>query len=322
MHKIKTLLITLSLILFAAGFVQDYYELPQPVFDQTGFLRVAGIDEFNVEKALDMTNRYASLLAGAGADEDVCRPQNAGNDYVTRMNNLIAGLDSLNKADPLPVHDYPLCFAELYERSHLLDGASPELIDSLLTDQRYYSRARAAAILSKGVIVDTNTAIVTLVSALNNEIKEPSIFDNILETPFTTSECIKLQYSFALINLIGETGKELLQPFLESATGELKKRIILTLGYTGDSECRQQVRDIYPNLSDGYLRFLAMEVVVRKPDTLDIPIIGLALNDSFSLVKNDEVSYPVRSEAFAATRILGLNVEKQNDKFIISEIDK
>jgi len=63
MQKTKIIFLITGLVLIAtAASAQEPYLFPQPVFNQTDFLMVEGILEFNVEKALELTDRYASIF--------------------------------------------------------------------------------------------------------------------------------------------------------------------------------------------------------------------------------------------------------------------
>ncbi|MCP4580573.1 MAG: T9SS type A sorting domain-containing protein [candidate division Zixibacteria bacterium] len=63
MKVYKKILIVFGIILVAAMVsAQPLHIYPEPVIHQTDFLMVDGIDEFNVEFALDMTNRYACIF--------------------------------------------------------------------------------------------------------------------------------------------------------------------------------------------------------------------------------------------------------------------
>ena len=113
-------------------------------------------------------------------------------DYI---NGIIAKADSINKADPLPEQDYPYCIMETILRSDLMKGVTPGGVDSLLAEPDFFARAKAAAILSKGVAFDTLTSIEMLISAMDEVINNPlpqteqinSYLDNCLDVRSATT---------------------------------------------------------------------------------------------------------------------------------------
>jgi len=147
------------------------------------------------------------------------------------------------KDNPLPpIRDYPYCLMEVIFGNILDDDVTPTQIDSMFLEPNLYSRAKASAILAThGFTV-----------------------------PIT--EILRYEYCVALINLISKEQRGLLYPYIDSASGEVQKRLIISLGYFGDEDVRSQVRDIYLESDNGFLRYRAMAVISRNTDALDLHI--------------------------------------------------
>lgn len=241
----------------------------------------------------------------------------AEDENANAYNVIMADLDSLYGTCPLPDQDYPICFMEFFEGPELLDGVTYQSLDSLFLEPDLFAKAKAAAVLSKGIIADTVESIERLIFELNKEIDNPFSLEYRHLSTIPESECIKGEYGIALINLVGKANQNLILPYIQSSTGESRDRLIIALGYLGDDDIRNQVREIYLNSTNGYIRLSAMDVIARHPDSLDIPIIATALNDKFVTNEINENPYPIRRKAENAAANLGLAIEMQGDNYII-----
>jgi len=226
------------------------------------------------------------------------------------------------KDNPLPpIRDYPYCLMEVIFGNILDDDVTPTQIDSMFLEPNLYSRAKASAILARGQVVDISKAIEILILELEKEIENPLSWEYTHGFTVPITEILRYEYCVALINLISKEQRGLLYPYIDSASGEVQKRLIISLGYFGDEDVRSQVRDIYLESDNGFLRYRAMAVISRNTDALDLPIIKLALNDDFEC-ENTIDREIIQESALTAFRKLGLTVKKQGDKYIIIEDNK
>jgi hypothetical protein len=212
--------------------------------------------------------------------------------------------------------------AERMEKQRLIGNKSlmdftKKEIDSLLSSQLYLDRQRAAYILGNGSVYDTSVALSLLRNAFINEIANPLPNKISEESVLPFTESLKNRYCNAIINLYGKNSN-LIGAFADSVTGEFKTRIILAIADLGDSNYKQDVRNIYKNSKDGLLRFEAINVINAHPDTADIPILREAINDEFTL--DDFMGYKVfliRPQAAGALIKLGFEIRVEDSNWII-----
>lgn len=156
-----------------------------------------------------------------------------------------------------------------------------QMVDTMIYSLDFSPRALASYVLSKGEIADTLRCLELMVSALQNEINNP--IDNgptwLCERPFT--DVIKNHYVGNILYLLGDRNLDLLDAIIKSSQGELREMLILIYGHGGAKSVRDEIRNIYLNSNNSYMRLLAVRVMNEYPDTLDIPILKKALGDIY-----------------------------------------
>lgn len=159
---------------------------------------------------------------------------------------------------------------------------SLQMVDTMIVSASFYARALAAYVLGKGQVSDTSACLELMIFAVQNEINHP-ITDGPqwrFERPLT--DVLKDQYIFNILYLLGESNKELIKGYIEESEDQLKAFLVLTYAAAGATTVREEVRNIYSQSENSYMRLFAVRVMNDYPDTLDIPILKKALKDIYS----------------------------------------
>jgi len=193
---------------------------------------------------------------------------------------------------------------------------SAEQIDTMLSSSDFLSKVRGVAILGMGNVVDTTSALKMLINVLQEEIKNPSSDAFSYKWLKPETEVIKNECSLAIFNLFLKGPKNKLYEYLDSTTGELHSRIVLILGWLGNMDVRGEVRNIYLSNADPYMRYNAIDVMNRVPDTLDIPILKQALEDDFYVEDRFGNKYwLIKGTAAGALINMGFTIERHGENY-------
>jgi hypothetical protein len=159
---------------------------------------------------------------------------------------------------------------------------SLEQVDTMLTSESYQNRAIAALVLGYGHVTDTAKCLELLVKTLGAEIENPFSTEPAVEVSSSSiTDFLKGQYMVAFRYLLYKNGHKLLKPFIEESEGDLKSTLIIIAGLTGEKCVRKEIRKIYLENDDGYIRILATRVMNIYPDKRDTPVLTKALKDNY-----------------------------------------
>jgi HEAT repeat protein len=186
-----------------------------------------------------------------------------------------------------------------------------EDIDTMMLSADYMNRALAAAVIADGKISDTAKCVELLVNALEKEINQPLSDELASEFSWTVTEFLLGQYLYDLRVLLYTKGSEFLKPYLHSSAGEMKTLLILAAGLLGDKEVRDDIRQIYLENENGFIRSAAIQVMNIFPEMKDLPVLKNALNDEYLITDRfgNERS-PIRGAASGALIKLGFSIEE------------
>ncbi|MCJ7736731.1 MAG: HEAT repeat domain-containing protein, partial [Anaerolineae bacterium] len=116
---------------------------------------------------------------------------------------------------------------------------------------------------------------------------------------------------------LGPAAISALREAADGASGEVREHILVALVYAGDREAVPHTRELVTQASSPAVRMDAARALGQAGDLEAIPQLAAALQDSYVVTGEDDLGaytmYPVREQAAAALRALGVTVERLGD---------
>jgi len=171
-----------------------------------------------------------------------------------------------------------ICFISVNET--LASEPNISNLSKLLSSPDWRIRAKAAGNIPYIEDIKDDEKVELILNSLKREIQNPFSEELIPRRYLTNTEHLKRQYMFAICSLKVDINA-ILHSHLDTASGEFRERLLLTLGLMTDSTVHDQVVDIYEESADSYIRLLAILALRNYSDPDDIPVIKKAISDSF-----------------------------------------
>lgn len=189
-------------------------------------------------------------------------------------------------------------------------------LDSLFKSDDYRDRAKAALALGNNCASSTEECLSRLIIELNKEIVDPLSLEYLEKYLTTKTNYLKREYYFNIYNLLMNESDDLLTPYIENSDGELHQRLVIVSGHLGNTEVREEIRNIYTQCSDPEIRWLAIDVMNRLPEKSDIPLLKLALEDDYYEVDRFGNKYwLIKGTAAGALINFGFSIERTGDNY-------
>lgn len=211
----------------------------------------------------------------------------------------------------------------IFEQSGYSQDFSLNAVNSLLESNEWRDRAAAVGRLQESNEIDSTTAVNLLISALESEIKNPLSTEHATGTYVSITEFLRNRYCLGLISY-GKKAEEIIIPLLNSISGELHSRLLIVLGHLKNEKYLDDVRGIFRNSPDGYLRLFALRALIKNAKDEDIPLFKQALKDDFQCrtgrnyeTGEIEYKYIIRMDAAGALGIRGFKLKPDGDSYII-----
>jgi len=211
----------------------------------------------------------------------------------------------------------------IFVQSSYCQDYSLNAVNSLLESIEWRDRAAAVGRLRESNEIDSTTAVNLLITALGSEIKNPLSNEHATGTYVSITEFLRNQYCLGLISY-GKKAEEIIIPLLNSTSGELHSRLLMVLGHLKNEEYLDDVRRIFRNSADGYLRLFALRVLIKNEKKEDIELFKDALKDDFKVVSGRnyetgeiEYKYIIRMDAAGGLGIRGFKLKREGDSYII-----
>jgi hypothetical protein len=220
-------------------------------------------------------------------------------------NNYSAmGFDTLKITDSL---------INALNRNTILEGEkltdySELRVDSLLANNTYQAKIKAAYVLSESDIIDTTRALQILKDLLVNEILKPDTTSKSSKSLYSSSSILKQHYCAGIVKLLGNDIKRI-DAYADSIGGEIRKRLIISLANLGDTTIRDDLNEIYLNENDTNICFQAIMAMNNNPNNFYIPTLKKALDDNtYSIDIFGNRSYVIRTAAACTLMKLGFEL--------------
>jgi len=202
-------------------------------------------------------------------------------------------------------------------------------IKKILETGHWGEKRLAARDLGKMEGIEPEEKIDILLKALEKEIQHPAFNKHVRGTGYATiTESLKIHYMLGIED-IGASIIPILQEKLQTAQGELRKRIQITLGSLGNKDVYLDVLDILLYEKNGYIRAMAARTLGDIGNEEAIPLLLKALHDPFAVPSgvdiiipglDTSITYPVRTNAAGALRGFGIKVHSfEHEHYVIDE---
>ena len=133
----------------------------------------------------------------------------------------------------------------------------------------------------------------------------------------------RLHFTRALTEL-GPEAVPALSEAVDDASGETREHLLIALTYAGDRDVLPEARALVTQAADPVVRMDVARALGKAGDQDAVAQLEAALQDPYVVTAEDHLGtytiYPVREQAAAALRALGVPVERQDDAiFLIGE---
>ncbi|MCP4634461.1 MAG: hypothetical protein GY855_16150 [candidate division Zixibacteria bacterium] len=190
-----------------------------------------------------------------------------------------------------------------------------------ITSPNWWERIRAARSMADKEGIDKNKVATLIIDQLEKEINSPTSVKRGPGPAYKDiSDRMKRQYFLGLADF-GQDIKNHLSDEMNLSSGELKKYLILTLGFLKDENVHDDIRELLANHPDVYIRATAAIALRYYWDVNDILLFKEALNDT-AWIRNPsdvifegkpEFIYPVRREVKVTLRNMGYKVTSDSN---------
>jgi HEAT repeat protein len=211
----------------------------------------------------------------------------------------------------------------IFVQSSYCQDYSLNAVNSLLESNEWPDRAAAVGRLQESDEIDSTTAVNLLITALESEIKNPLSNEHATGTYVSITEFLRNRYCLGLISY-GKKAEEIIIPLLNSTSGELHSRLLIVLGHLRNEKYLDDVRRIFRNSPDGYLRLFALRALIKNDKKEDIKLFKDALKDDFKVVSGRDYKtgerrydYIIRMDAAGALSMRGFKLKPDGDSYII-----
>lgn len=173
-----------------------------------------------------------------------------------------------------------------------------------------------------------------LITALKDEHLNPQSNEVETWTGYSTvTEFLKNSYVLTLRDM-GEEVIPILKESHKKETGEMKEKIVVVLGYLGDTTVYDDLIEIIKKSKNPYNKAKAIRVISDSKigGRELIPLYKELIKDDFHVrMKTDiryppehdykNIYYPVREEAFSALLKLGINVRRDKNEVYVDSVE-
>jgi hypothetical protein len=185
----------------------------------------------------------------------------------------------------------------------------------------------AARILGKMKKANPKIRVEACIGALKKEVlrqSDPNTSHKLLPNSYGTEPQFKIrQYIYAL----GDLGTPAI-PFISSTLGttsdsNLKEYLTICLGFVGDKNNVKALEKILMESKNGEARALSAMALGKLGDKNAIPVLKKALEDPYCVTfeghRGKSTIFPVKGEAAASLRKLGIKIKWEGDKATVQE---
>jgi len=164
-----------------------------------------------------------------------------------------------------------------------------------------------------------------LVAAMRREIQQPDPSPPIAEGAYLPAHDFLMLWQTRTLGDLAREDPNLVSSLSEDASGELRERVILAMGYAGDRSYIQEIRRLLAESTNWQVRSSAAFVLGEMKAVEAAPELKQALQDdhliSFEENSQDLSFYPVRQQAQGALKKLGYSIKAGpgRDEFLVQE---